>query len=291
MFIYKAKVKGTIIKDDDGNEKYIPVVLGVSEESKTFVKKEILLLNNNDIRGYFVVCDLIDMENKKYKKLLMKSSMTENNCLYFIEFEKIIDFDVKLKKTYMNTILEKKIKISADDFALTQYEGKNLLKTIMKEVMSKSMESNDSDENSNSESSSESDDGSDDGSDESDNESEKSEDKDLVSLGIPILWILCDVMIKNIENKKISKKKIKHHLLECKECEINDNNSSLLDVNREMSLVPYYKNYDKVLDCYERSIRYKNKLKEINILKDNNKDILLLLYNKNEEYGDIIFII
>ena len=57
MYTYIMRKKNVVIEHN--KMKYIPTTLGLSEDTKKYKNKKVLILNNNDIHGYIKILRLI----------------------------------------------------------------------------------------------------------------------------------------------------------------------------------------------------------------------------------------
>jgi hypothetical protein len=281
MYIYIIKKK---LEKNDKFKNYIPVILGVNEDINNYKNKKVLILNNNDIHGYLKICKLISNKCNEYDKLLKSLKFIELECLYFIEYNELVKFDRIIKKTEINKILDVKIKTNVDNYTLNEYSGKDLLKTIIREINKKISHDEDEDEDE------DEDDDEDEDEDEDEEDEEEEEDINKINLGIPILWKICSEIEKIImDDKKMKKTTINGHICGCKECEIINNRNNQIDMTKNFVFSKANNNTEKIIDCYERCIDYKETEDEIKIFKDIDKTALI--YEDNETYGKIIIII
>jgi hypothetical protein len=103
------------------------------------------------------------------------------------------------------------------------------------------------------------------------------------------MWKLCSEINKLIfDDEKMGKNIIKGHLYKCKECKITNNNSNEINIEKKF-MFSKSNNIEKIIDCYERCVDYKETEKNINEFKS--CDELGLIYNDNLIYGKIIIII
>jgi hypothetical protein len=275
MYTYIIRKKKLIIEHNDKN--YIPVIMGNNEDVKKYKNKKVLLLNNNDIHGYIKILKLVSNDNIEYDDLLKKFKMLNNTCLYFIQYDKLCEFDDSIKRSEINKILDIKIKINTDNFTLNEYSGTDLIKTIVNEINKKNILKNKEESESEEE-------------EESESEEEEESDEETVNLGIPIMWKLCSKINKLIyNNEKMGRNTIKQHLCDCKDCEINNNNNNEMDLTKKFMFSKSNNNINKIIDCYERCIDYKDNENKINAFKSD--DEIGLIYDDNDTYGEIIIII
>jgi len=273
--------------------KYIPYINEVnscildSNDIKNLINSKVLLIKKPNIfYGYTIIKNIIIKKSNEnlYNMMVKKYNICELYNLYFIEYDRIIKFKCNITFKDLNEIKLPKM----NEYNLVKYDCNNIIKMINNIIDEKKIDSDESSE--------------------SDTESklesklENDDDTDIIIMKIPILWIPCNKLKKNIDSSRINRKMFITHYTKCELCEINNNNRINIDINNNLlfkeccikpeSISMIDNEIEEIIDKYQNILTYKiskNKYNEYEY--DENK--INLIYNKdiNEKYKGCIFIL
>lgn len=289
--------------------KYIPYINEVnsgildSTEINSLINSKVLLIKKPNIfYGYTIIKNIIIKKSNEnlYNMMVKKYNICELYNLYFIEYDRIIKFKYNITLKDLNEIKLPKM----HEYNLLKYDCNKIIKMITNIIDEK--KKIDSDESSESETELE-----------LESKLENDKDMDIMIMKIPILWIPCNKLKKNIDSSKINRKMFISHYTKCELCEINNNNRINIDLNNNLlfkeccikpetvSVIPAIPaipvipiisviddEIEEIIDKYQKTLTYKiskNKYNEYEY--DENK--INLIYNKdiNEKYKGCIFIL
>jgi hypothetical protein len=243
-----------------------------------------------------VICD-----EKIYDDLLKKYSMVDIYGLFFIKFNHIYVFEYEIGIKNFNSYftqnndfikLEYPKKIKEKNITKFNYKNfKNYLVEYMENLKyNKNLEINNKlndkqpdilinfNDNQN------------------DNDNNKKYLEESIEYQIPILWNQCDILKKQITDKKITKKSILFHWNNCENCEIVNNNNMEFKWNKKIVIKNIYNSknhqiYSNIIDSYQNLNKFITTKSNSDFDFEENKINLIFCFEYKNIYHKCFFVI
>ena len=257
--------------------KYLPYVKTNEILNENLKNKNILICfkNINKIYAYARITNIISNNNKIFNTLINKLSLSDAPELYFLKFDNMIIYNIKLNDFNNYLKLQKnnpiKYPMRMNIFNLNNFKNDSIIFQLNNFIKDESDNSDIEDSN----------------------KIIKIDNKDIISLDVPINWICCNKLIELINQNNIDKEILKDHYLFCSKCVKTNNNDIEINWDEKKINIRKIKSKKKM----NKIIDYYLKVKNFNLNEPTN-DIIeidkinLFYYKKSEElYNNTIMIL
>jgi hypothetical protein len=257
--------------------KYLPYIKTNEILNENLKNKNILICfkNINKIYAYTKITNIVSNTNKIFNTLINKFSLSDAPELYFLKFDNMKIYNIKLNDFNNYLKLQKnnpiKYPMRMNIFNLDNFKNDSIIFQLNNFIKDESDESDIEDSN----------------------KIIKIDDKDILSLDVPINWICCNNLIELMNKNNIDKEMLKNHYLFCSKCIKTNNNDIDINWNEKkinIRKIKSKKKMNKIIDYYLKAKNF-NLNEQANDIIEIDK-INLFYYKKSEElYNNTIMIL